>query len=74
MELFPREFVLELYTKILDNSPRFLSITHMIVSTKWFRSDGILMIDVAAEFCSGQNSGGTDLHFSILDWLKLWKS
>jgi hypothetical protein len=74
MDLFPREFVLELNNKNLGNSPRFSTIPHMTLSPKWFRSYGILTIDVATEFCSGQNSGGTDLQFSILDWPKLRKS
>jgi hypothetical protein len=50
MELFPRDTVLELNTKKLGNSPRFLTITRMTLSAKRFRSYGILMIDVAAEF------------------------
>jgi hypothetical protein len=29
------------------------------------------MIDITAEFCSGQNNGGMDLQFFILDLLKL---
>jgi hypothetical protein len=74
MDLFPREFVLELNTKNLGNSPNFLTITHKTLSAKQFRSYGISMIDVATEFCSGQNSGGTDLQFSVLDWPKLQKS
>jgi hypothetical protein len=49
--MFPREFVLQLNTKKLGNSPRFLTITNMTLSTKWFRSYGISTIDVAAEFC-----------------------
>jgi hypothetical protein len=52
MELFPKEFVLELSTKNLANSTRFLTITHMTLSAKQFRKYGILTIDVAAEFCS----------------------
>jgi hypothetical protein len=60
--------------KNLGNSPSFLTITHTILSTKQFRSYGISTINVAAEFCSGQNSGGTDLQFSVSDWLKLRKS
>jgi hypothetical protein len=51
MELFPKEFVLELNTKNLGNSTTFLTITHMTLSAKWFRKYGILMIDVAAVFC-----------------------
>jgi hypothetical protein len=51
MDLFPREFVPELNTKNLENSLRFLIITHMTLSAEQFRSYGILTIDVAAEFC-----------------------
>jgi hypothetical protein len=61
MDLFPREFILELNTKHLGNTPRFLTITHTTLSAKRFRSYGILTIDISAEFCSGQNSGGTDI-------------
>jgi hypothetical protein len=50
MELFLKDFVLELYTKNLGNSPSFLTITHMTLSTRRFRSCRILMINVAAEF------------------------
>jgi hypothetical protein len=52
MELFPKEFVLELNTTNLGNSTSFLTITHMTLSAKWFRKYGISTIDVAAEFCS----------------------
>jgi hypothetical protein len=52
MELLPKDFVLELNTKNLGNSTRFLTITHMTMSAKWFIKYGILTIDVAAEFCS----------------------
>jgi hypothetical protein len=51
MELFPKEFVLELNTKHLGNSTIFLTITHMTLSAKRFRKYRILMIDVAAVFC-----------------------
>jgi hypothetical protein len=51
MELFRKEFVLELNTKNLGNSTSFLTITHMTLSAKWFRKYGILMIDVTAIFC-----------------------
>jgi hypothetical protein len=47
--VFWKDFVLELTTKNLGNSSSFLTITHMTLSTKQFRSYGILMIDVAAE-------------------------
>jgi hypothetical protein len=50
-ELFPMDSVLELDTKDMGNSPRFLSITHTTMSTKRFRSYRILTIDVADEFC-----------------------
>jgi hypothetical protein len=51
--MFPREFVLELSTKNMGNSPSFLTITHTILSTKRYRCYGISMIDVGAEFCFG---------------------
>jgi hypothetical protein len=51
MELFPKDSVLELNTKNLRNSPLFLTITHTTLSTKRFRSYGILTIDFTAEFC-----------------------
>jgi hypothetical protein len=50
-ELFPKDFVLELNAKNMGNSPSFLTITHMTLSSKWFRGYGILTIDVVAEFC-----------------------
>jgi hypothetical protein len=49
--LFPKDSILELNTKNLDNSPIFLTITHTTLSASWFRSDGILTIDVADDFC-----------------------
>jgi hypothetical protein len=49
--MFPKDFIPELNTKNLDNSPIFLTITHTTLSVRWFRSYEILMIDVAAEFC-----------------------
>jgi hypothetical protein len=52
MELPPKEFVPELNTKNLGNSTSFLTITHTTLSAKRFRRYGILMIDVASEFCS----------------------
>jgi hypothetical protein len=51
MELFPKDSVPELNTKNLGNSSIFLTITHTTLYAKRFRSYGILMIDVAAEFC-----------------------
>jgi hypothetical protein len=50
-ELFPKDSVPELNTKNLGNSRSFLTITHTTLSAKWFRSYGILTINVAAEFC-----------------------
>jgi hypothetical protein len=52
MLLTPKDFVLELDTKNLGNSPSFLTITHTTLSTKQFRSYGILTIDVDDEFCT----------------------
>jgi hypothetical protein len=74
MDLFRREFVPELNMTNLGNSPRFPTITHMTLSAKRFRCYGISTIDVAAEFCSGQNRGGTDHQFFVSDWSKQQKS
>jgi hypothetical protein len=52
MELLLKDFVPELSIKNLGNSTRFPTITHMTLSGKRFISNGILTIDVAAEFCS----------------------
>jgi hypothetical protein len=52
MELIRKDFVPELNTKNMGNSARFLTITNMTLSTRQFRSYGILTIDVAAEFCT----------------------
>jgi hypothetical protein len=57
MGWFGCDSVLELNTKNLENPLSFLSITHITVSAKQFRSHGISKIDFAAKFCSGQNSG-----------------
>jgi hypothetical protein len=51
MKLFPKDSVLELNTTRLANSHSFLIITHTTPFAKRFRSYGILMTDVAAEFC-----------------------
>jgi hypothetical protein len=51
MELFPVDSVLEMNMKNLGHSPSFLTMTHTTLSTKRFRSYGILTINVAAEFC-----------------------
>jgi hypothetical protein len=49
--LFGYNSVTELNTKNLGNSPSFLSVTHMTLSPKWYRSYRILKIDFAADFC-----------------------
>jgi hypothetical protein len=46
--MFPREFVSELNTTNLGNSPSFLTITHMTLSTKRFQSYRISTINIAA--------------------------
>jgi hypothetical protein len=51
MELFSKEFVLELNTKNMGNSDSFLTTTHTTLSAKRFTKSGILMIDVTAVFC-----------------------
>jgi hypothetical protein len=51
MELFLKEFVPELNTKNLGNSTSFLTTMQMTLSAKWFRENGILTINVTAEFC-----------------------
>jgi hypothetical protein len=38
IELFSYDSVPELNTKNMENSPSFLSIAHMTLSPKWFRS------------------------------------
>jgi hypothetical protein len=78
-ELFPKEFVLELNTKNVDNSTSFLTITHTTLSAKRFRKYRILMVDIAAVFYFwteqrrngssifqtqiGRNSGSLKYHF-----------
>jgi hypothetical protein len=51
-ELAPKDFLPELSTKNMDNSPSFLTITHVPLSARRFRSYELLMIDVGAEFCT----------------------
>jgi hypothetical protein len=67
MELFPKEFVPELNTKNLGNSASFLTAKQMTPSAKRFRENGILTIDVAAEFCPWTEQPQTDLQFPVLD-------
>jgi hypothetical protein len=57
MNLFPREFVLELNTKNLGNSPSFQTITHTTLSAEQFRCYRILTIDVVAVFCFWTEQG-----------------
>jgi hypothetical protein len=49
--LFGYDSVPELNTKIMGNSPIFLSINHTTLSAKRFRYYRILKIDFAADFC-----------------------
>jgi hypothetical protein len=51
MELFSYNSVWELNTKNMGNSPSFLSVTHMILSAKRFRSYRSSKIDFAADLC-----------------------
>jgi hypothetical protein len=67
MELFPKEFVPELNTKNLGNSASFLTTMQTTLSAKRFRENGILTIDVAAEFCPWTEQPQTDLQFLVLD-------
>jgi hypothetical protein len=67
MELFPKEFVPELNTKNLGNSASFLTTMQTTPSAKRFRENGILTIDVTAEFCPWTEQPQTDLQFSVLD-------
>jgi hypothetical protein len=50
-ELFPEDFVLELKTKNLGNFSSFPTISHTIMSAKWFRSYKIFTIDIVTELC-----------------------
>jgi hypothetical protein len=50
MELFPKDYILELTTKKFRNTASFLTITHTSLFAKQFRSYGILTIDIATEF------------------------
>jgi hypothetical protein len=46
----------EFYTKTLDNSPSFPSVTYTASSDQRFRRYGILRIGKTAEICSGQHN------------------
>jgi hypothetical protein len=74
MKLFPKDFVLELNTKNLDNSSSFLTITHTTLSAKRISRYEILMIDVAAEFCVWIEQRRNGFHFPVSDWPKHQKS
>jgi hypothetical protein len=50
IELFPKDFVLELNTKNLDSCPSFLTITHTTPFAEGLRNYRILTIDVTTEF------------------------
>jgi hypothetical protein len=50
MELFPKEFVVELITKNLGSSTSFLTITHTTMFTKLFRRYRMLTISITAIF------------------------
>jgi hypothetical protein len=50
-ELFPKDYVPELNTKMLGNSSSYLTTTHTPLFTKRFRNYGIWTIDIRAEFC-----------------------
>jgi hypothetical protein len=67
MELFSKEFVPELSTKNLGNSASFLTTIQTTPSAKQFRENGILTIDVAAEFCPWTEQPQTNLQFPVLD-------
>jgi hypothetical protein len=67
MKLFPKEFVPELNTKNLGNSTSFLTTMQMTLFVKRFRENGILMIDIAAEFCPWTEQPQTDLQYSVLN-------
>jgi hypothetical protein len=51
MGLLGYNSVPELNTKNMGNSPRFLSVTHAILSAKRFRSYRVPKIDFTTDFC-----------------------
>jgi hypothetical protein len=61
--LFGYNSVRELNNKNMGNPPSFLSVTHMILSTKRFRSYRISKINFVADFCfwTDQRLNGTQL-------------
>jgi hypothetical protein len=74
MELFCKEFVLELNTKNLGNSTSFLTITHTTLSTKRFRKYGILTTDIAALFCfwiEQRRNGSSISSLGLVETLKV---
>jgi hypothetical protein len=74
MELFARDSVLELNTEKLENSLRFLTITHRSLSALWFGCYGIWTIDLTAEYCfwTEQRQNGSSV--SSLGLAELQKS
>jgi hypothetical protein len=68
MGLFGYNSVSELNTKNLGNSPRFLSVTHTILSAKQFRSYRISKIDFAADFYFWTEQQLNGLNFWVSDW------
>jgi hypothetical protein len=74
MDLFPREFVMELSTKNMGNSPSLLTNTHMTLSAKRFRSYRILTVDAAAEFCfwtEQRQNGSSHFHIGLAETPKV---
>jgi hypothetical protein len=67
MDLFPLEFVPELNTKNLGSSPSFLTIIHMTLSLNNLEFTEFRLSTSLLNSVSGQNSGGTDLQFSVSD-------
>jgi hypothetical protein len=67
MEQFLKEFVPELNTKNLGNSASFLTTMQTTSSAKRFRENGILTINVAAEFCPWTEQPQMDLQYSVLN-------
>jgi hypothetical protein len=70
MDLFPREFVLELNTKNLGNSPSFRTITHTTLSTKRLGTYLISTINVTNEFCFGTEQRWNKSSIFCLGWAK----
>jgi hypothetical protein len=67
MELFLKEFVSKLNTKNLGNSASFLTTMQTTPSAKWFRENGILTINAAAEFSPWTEQPQTDHQYLVLN-------